>query len=542
MKPVNNELGNVPSKTSQFLTKWREAAYRDRLLHTIWLFLSFISMGFIAGQRGPSFLDLQLITETDTEQASFFFTAAAIGGLLGALVVGALYDKFNKIRLIFLTNIGMGLCVGVIPQCKQYYLMLTSWFFTGFCMRGLEAGGTADVVRVWKSESRPYMFIVHLGFSIGALISPLITEPFLVPKDSLVPIVRPTKHPYYLCQLQFETHNNSKYELTYNKSTFDPSLCVGFNQTDANTEVWDIKLQYAFVISSVLAVVTSIPFLVKSCKKIKSKEEHNLVPDEVWPVPPVHYVFSILLVMFMYICNTGIEDAFSAFLMTFVVEQLDWTKSQGALVSSTFWGALITMRVLVIFVADLLSPAKLILIAMSFLVTSLVGLLVCAQYFVHTGIWVFVCVAGGAISILFPTGISLTDQELVPVNGKVSSFILVAGAIGLLCNPVVLGFLIQEFSALYFCYLLLAEALFSIVLILMILLYGRTIVSKLRRRTVYEYSVSPRSSINEKMMDTTEPEGVPEGYETSSVREKMMDVTEPEVVPGGYKTEEIVLV
>ncbi|XP_050418551.2 sodium-dependent glucose transporter 1-like [Patella vulgata] len=476
-----------------FLTKWKNTAYRARLLHTSWLFLSFIAMGFIAGQRGPSFLDLQLITNTDVEEASLFFTFAAVGGLLGALVIGASYDRFNKPRLIFLANIGMGVCVGVVPQCRQYPLMIFIWFITGFCMRGLETGGTADVVRVWKSESRPYMFIVHLGFSIGALISPLVTEPFLVPKHLVENQNSDIKSqdPVITCNVT-------------NNATLNSNISCINNQTNPlQSTAYVIKLQYAFIISAILAVLTSVPFLIKSFKGESNltKEGNSRKATEQRNVPLLYYVISVVLIMCMYICNTGIEDAFSAFLMTFVVKQMDWSKKDGALVTSAFWASLITARILVIFVADLISPAKLLLFAMCFVICALLGLWISALYLAHTGIWVFACVAGSAISILFPTGISLTDKELIPVNGKVSSFILVAGAIGLLSNPVVLGFFIKEFSALWFCYLLLGEAIMSVVLLFVILIYGRKILKRVRKTTVMEIDIDSEHGAQDTLMD-----------------------------------------
>ncbi|XP_050418537.1 sodium-dependent glucose transporter 1 [Patella vulgata] len=472
-----------------FLAKWKNTAYRARLLHTTWLFLSFISLGFIGGQRGPSFLDLQLLTNTDVEEASLFFTSAAVGGLIGALVIGASYDRFNKPRLIFLANIGMGVCVGVVPQCRQYHLMIFIWFITGFFMRGLETAGTADVVRVWKSETRPYMFIVHLGLSTGSLFSPLVTEPFLVPKHL---VEKQTLDTGVSCNATFVSIENP------------PNISCINNQTNSfQPTAYVIQLQHAFIISAILAGLASLPFLVKSFKdeSTLAKVDNSRKAEEQRTVPPLYYVISILLIMCMHICNSGIFDAFSAFLMTFVVKQLDWSKKDGALVTSAFWACLVTTRIIVIFVVDLITPAKLLLFALCFVICALIGLCMCALYLVHTGIWVFVCVAGSAVSVLFPTLIALADKELIPVNGKVSSFILVAGAIGLLTNPVLLGFFIKEFSALWFCYLLLIEAIMSVVFLFLILIYGRMILKRVRKRTVMEIDIDSEHFVQDTLMD-----------------------------------------
>ncbi|XP_050419483.1 uncharacterized protein LOC126832664, partial [Patella vulgata] len=319
-------------------------------------------------------------------------------------------------------------------------------------------------------------FIVHLGISVGSLFSPLVTEPFLVPKHLVENQNSDIKSQdtVITCNVTNNATLNSNISCI-NKQKLDIAVicnttflsiekpsnisCIN-NQTNSfQPTAYVIQLQNAFIISAILAVLTSLPFLVKSFKYESNlaKGDNSRKSEEQRNVPPLYYVISIVLIMCMHICNSGIFDAFSAFLMTFVVKQMDWSKKDGALVTSAFWASLVTARILVIFVADLISPAKLLLFAMCFVICALIGLWISALYLVHTGIWVFACVAGSAISILFPTTVALTDKELIPVNGKVSSSILVAGAIGLLSNPVILGFFIKEFSALWFCYLLLVK-------------------------------------------------------------------------------------
>ena len=55
-------------------------------LHVVYCLYSI--QGFAVGQRGPAFLDIQIITQTNVEQASFFFTASSIGYLVGSLIAG----------------------------------------------------------------------------------------------------------------------------------------------------------------------------------------------------------------------------------------------------------------------------------------------------------------------------------------------------------------------------------------------------------------------------------------------------------------------
>jgi MFS family permease len=89
---------------------------------------------------GPAFLDLQIITNTDLEKASAFFTAHAIGYLVGSLVGGVLYDKFNKLLVLCVSTAGMGIVTAVIPLCTPYIVMIAVHFVSGFFKGPLNTG------------------------------------------------------------------------------------------------------------------------------------------------------------------------------------------------------------------------------------------------------------------------------------------------------------------------------------------------------------------------------------------------------------------
>ena len=44
------------------------------------------------------------------------------------------------------------------------------------------SGGNADIPYIWGTESGPYMQALHMCFCLGAILSPLATEPFLSKK------------------------------------------------------------------------------------------------------------------------------------------------------------------------------------------------------------------------------------------------------------------------------------------------------------------------------------------------------------------------
>ncbi|XP_050419475.2 sodium-dependent glucose transporter 1-like [Patella vulgata] len=314
-------------------------------------------MGFNVGQRGPSFLDLQLITNTDIEKASTYFTAGSVGYLFGSSICGLLYDKFNNNLLLFLSTFGLAVSVSVLPLCSPYVLMLVMSWANSFFMGWYDTVANADLVSIWGSEGQSYMQILHFSFAFGGMLSPLITEPFLA---------------------------------------------------------------------------------------------------------------------------SSVEDTFAAFIMTFVVMQLNWSKAQGSQITSVVWAAFAIMRFVGIFLIRYTTPVKLLFIFIVMSMLSLTGFLVCSHFAFSIGVWVFAALVGISVSTIFPTGVTWTNQALIKVTGKVTSSIIIACSIGSMINPVIIGYLMQELSPMWLCYLLLVQNIIYVVFFLILLYFAYVILIKVR--------------------------------------------------------------
>ena len=89
----------------------------------------------MSAQRGPAFLDLQLITHTNVEQASAFLTACSAGVLVGALLSGLAYDLLSRSLLLVLSVLLMGAMTAATPFCTHYWLMVAVSFLLN-CFAG----------------------------------------------------------------------------------------------------------------------------------------------------------------------------------------------------------------------------------------------------------------------------------------------------------------------------------------------------------------------------------------------------------------------
>ncbi len=65
---------------------------------TVGYFATLIALGLASASLGPTLTGLAAQTNSDLSQVSYLFIARSLGYLLGALVVGRLYDRLPGIR------------------------------------------------------------------------------------------------------------------------------------------------------------------------------------------------------------------------------------------------------------------------------------------------------------------------------------------------------------------------------------------------------------------------------------------------------------
>ncbi|XP_041366301.1 uncharacterized protein LOC121381186 [Gigantopelta aegis] len=207
---ANNDHTNI-KVNKHFREKMREAEYRKNFVHTMSICFAFLTLGVVGGQRGPSLLDLQIVTATDTQQLSLFITAMSAGYTCGSFPVGFLYDRISKPLMLFITSLTTGLLTGLLPFCSNYVVMLVVIFVGAMPMAGIDVGGNADIIRIWGKEGRSYMQAIHFCYAVGSVIGPLVTEPFLTLRQT-----EENPHP-----TQLSTNISSRLEIidNYNSNT-----------------------------------------------------------------------------------------------------------------------------------------------------------------------------------------------------------------------------------------------------------------------------------------------------------------------------------
>lgn len=431
-KEENAHLQEKKQSLCTLLSQDKE--YRKKFLNTLILWWSLVSFGWQIGQMGPSLLDIKYITDTTLGEASAVFTASAVGYMVAALGTGFVIGLIHTKILLFVACFVAAATTIAIPFCSIYELMIFVNIVRGAVNGIHDTAGNTFCLRTWGADCGVYMQAIHFAFAFGGIISPLVTAPFLLPETT---------------------------------STGNSSNNSEITTTSFELEKPESKLYLAFSTTTACYTLAAILFLVsyfakreqdvaKTTKSEAEKTEFDLPLRLKVPV-----LVTLLILMWTYV---SVETTFSGFIATFVVKMLSWSKTDASYISSVFWATFSAGRFVGIFIVRIIRPSKLLILYSVLLTLASTGLVFVSIYAVNIGVWVFVALAGFACSVIFPSVFTWIEEELLQVTGRITSLFIMASSSSGIVHPLLLGYLMDNVSPMYFCYSVLAECVIMIVL------------------------------------------------------------------------------
>jgi nitrate reductase NapE component len=174
----------------------------------------------------------------------------------------------------------------------------------------------------------------------------------------------------------------------------------------------------------------------------------------------------VILALFMLV-YVGMEVAYGSWIFTVVVTgPLDFSKSQGAVIQSLFWGTFSFIRLFSIVLALLNIKASVMITG------NLSGSLVASVIMVSsphnaTAIWLASAVLGMSYASIYPTAITWMS-ETVEATGATASILVTGGIIGDVSIPAIAGALVYKVSPDSLFYLTFAGTLISTILMLLL--------------------------------------------------------------------------
>src|SRR5262249_33036900 len=106
---------------------------------TILYTLGFISLGLISGSLGPTLPALALQTHSQMHEISGLFPVRSLGIMVGAVLVGRLYDRTSGHPLLGVSLLASALALALTPLTNLLWVMLALSAIAGI------AGGSINV-------------------------------------------------------------------------------------------------------------------------------------------------------------------------------------------------------------------------------------------------------------------------------------------------------------------------------------------------------------------------------------------------------------
>jgi FHS family Na+ dependent glucose MFS transporter 1 len=300
------------------------------------------------------------------------------------------------------------------------------------------------------------MQAMHFAFAVGGIISPLATAPFLADEYSHITTLNssyPTVSHELILTTEGSELNTSHYEVRNNSQPFVSTLT-------RNSESLELFIPYTM--SGLLAFSSSVLFLVvyiKSRKFRKKKEIRTEIERNERKLTAITKIVVLSILSIIFLLYTAIEDTVGAYVATFCVKQMKMSKQQASYVTALFWTLFALGRLSGILIGIVVRSIPLVgtysvLLMLSFLLLSFAS-----SFDSQVIVWVSTAMTGFAMSILFPTLFTWTEEDFLLVTGKIASLFIMTSTAGSIASPAALGYLIEEVSPMWYAYILLGESI-----------------------------------------------------------------------------------
>ncbi|XP_060587977.1 sodium-dependent glucose transporter 1-like isoform X2 [Ruditapes philippinarum] len=482
----------------KFIRKLRtDKVYRRTVILTLVVFWSYVILGWVVLQIGTALPDLQLLADVDLETASWLFTTWSLGFMTGSLFCGFLYDRINRLVVMFVCTFGVGICSIFLPHSKSFSMMLVLRVACGIFCGGIDTGANTIVPSIWGEKGGPFMQALYLSYTVGSIAVPFATEPFMSAHHHVV--INGTK--------SFQTYgdnNTGAFNLsicTVCNTTYNDMLSLDNNQSSvynhtvgsmfdknisneslaSNILKDDIQIHNAFIMTCVLVLCSSFPYLVMVLigdfdikANIKTVKDVNTEKE----IEPLREKSEIIVVIetgsrkiegkrkyCVLACIAGVnllysatEDSLGDFIVSFALDFLHWDTSSAVSLISMYWVASCIGGLAGVFLVRCFRTTKLIFIAHLLWISTFLLSLIASLYRINIMIWIFIPSSGFFMVLIIPAAISWTEENVCHITGRISSLFMIATGTGLAANPRFLGYMMEEHTYVSFLYILFIES------------------------------------------------------------------------------------
>uniref|UniRef100_A0A8D0F2B1 Major facilitator superfamily domain containing 4A n=1 Tax=Strix occidentalis caurina TaxID=311401 RepID=A0A8D0F2B1_STROC len=156
------------------------ARFRRNLQPTLTYWSVFFSFGLCIAFLGPTLLDLRCQTQSSLSQITWVFFSQQFCLLLGSCLGGVFKRTLaQSLFALFASSLAISLVFAIIPLCHNVVVLAVVMAVAGLAMGCIDTISNMQLVKIYQKDSAIFLQALHFFVGFGALLSPLIADPFL---------------------------------------------------------------------------------------------------------------------------------------------------------------------------------------------------------------------------------------------------------------------------------------------------------------------------------------------------------------------------
>ncbi|XP_055016617.1 major facilitator superfamily domain-containing protein 4A [Boleophthalmus pectinirostris] len=448
------------------MTLWDDrvwALFRSQWKQTVIYWSVFFSFGLCIAFLGPTILDLRCQTHSTLQQITWVFFSQQLFLLLGSSV-GGIFKRtllFSLVALFTCTFI-ISLVFLLIPLCYSVIMLSIVLAIAGLAMGVIDNVANLQLVKLYQKDSAIFLQALHFFIGLGALVSPLVADPFLS-DDACILAANATVF-------------NSSFNLEHIRNTLAGPGAALTNMSEYPLHIHGMALtqvSYAFWIMALISLPVPIAVLylmyherLLPCSRTSpplleqnpsgDTEQVSLAHknvfrccnlDKVRDRPATFFVLQIVGGAILFITD-GIIGSYAGFVYTYAVSPplLMAHKTAGYL-DSIFWAAITLSRLAFIYLSYRYPAPKLLIFSLIgvVLIHGLLLLFYTSQMFLFIG----TTILGLCISSVFPSMLAFTEDAL-EYKGCATTVLVTSASTGEMLMQLLIGSVIQDYGSYAF--------------------------------------------------------------------------------------------
>uniref|UniRef100_A0A8C1L7G0 Major facilitator superfamily domain-containing protein 4A n=1 Tax=Cyprinus carpio TaxID=7962 RepID=A0A8C1L7G0_CYPCA len=156
------------------------ALFRSNWQHTLTYWSVFFSFGLCVAFLGPTILDLRCQTQSTLQEITLVFFSQQFFLFIGS-TIGGFFSKtlVSSLSALAVSSLTISVVFAVIPLCHKLLVLAFAMAVSGLAMGIIDTISNLQLVKIYQKDSTVFLQALHFFVGLGALVSPLIADPFL---------------------------------------------------------------------------------------------------------------------------------------------------------------------------------------------------------------------------------------------------------------------------------------------------------------------------------------------------------------------------